>query len=453
MNDPIGLAEHRRQSGAEAGTGIVITGIGALSALGASMAELSAGLRSGACGLQKDPELGKHLLGRQGQEPGLREIWTGRVGEFGAAAAIEAGRRRRMPRLGQMAIVAARQALGLAPGQSAATSEVIKSHGAEHIAVVLGTGLGTLDMTVEFERSYLREGAAASSPAVFPYTVMNTPAALVAMELGLLGANQAVNHRDLTFAESLATATELILCGRADAVLAGACDELGPWLLHGLDRLGALAWPDAAGAPADPASGSAMRPYDRRRRGFTAGEGATMVLLERSDAATRRGAKILGRIAGIGRGGDDRPRVGWLRSGEAPAMEGAVAAITGALAQAGLGPEQIDYVSGSGNGTGLDRLETAALRQALGAAAESVPISSVLGQTGEWLTSAGARLGAALFALGEQLLPGTALCEEPDPEASLPGLVREARPAAVRSVLLPCLAQGGGNVALVLTRA
>lgn len=448
MNDPIGLAEHRRQSGAGAGAGIVITGIGALTALGASMAELAAGLRSGSCGLQKDPELGKHLLGREGSESGERAVWAGRVGEFGAAAAIEAGRRRRMPRLGQLAIVAARQALGLAPGHAGATSEAVKIYGVERIAVVLGTGLGTLDMTVEFERSYLSGGAAAASPAVFPYTVMNTPAALVAMELGLLGANQTVNHRDLTFAESLATAAELLLCGRADAVLAGACDELGPWLLHGLDRFGALAWPDATDAPA----GSAMRPYDRRRRGFTAGEGAVMVLLERSEAAAQRGASVLARVAGIGRGGDDRPRVGWQRPGEEPSTAGAVAAVTEALSQAGLGPDQIDYVSGSGNGTDLDRLETAVLRRALGAAAESVPISSVLGQTGEWLTSAGARLGAALFALGEQQLPGTALCEEPDPEASLPGLVREVRPASVRSVLLPCFAQGGGSVALVLTR-
>lgn len=448
MNDPIGLAEHPRQSGPEAGAGVVITGIGLLSALGGSMAEFVAGLRSGACGLQEAPELGKHLLARPGQESGPRVVWAGRVGEFGAAAAIEAGRRRRMPRLGQMAIVAARQAMGLEPGRAAAASEVVTSHGAERIAVVLGTGLGALDMTVEFERSYLTAGAAAASPAVFPYTVMNTAAALVAMELGLLGANQTVNHRDLTFFESLATAAELVVCGRADAVLAGACDELGPWLLHGLDRLGALAWSDAPEA----AVGSAMRPYDRRRCGFAAGEGAAMVLIERSDAAMRRGAKVLARIAGIGRGGDDRPRVGWLRPGEEPQTAGAAAAVTEALAQAGLGPDQIDYVAGGGNGTDLDRLETAALRRSLGAAAEKVPISSVLGQTGEWLTSGGARLGAALFALGEQQLPGTALCEEPDPEASLPGLVQKVRPAAVRNVLLPCFAQGGGNVALVLSR-
>ena len=76
MNDSIGLAEHRRQSGAEAGTGIVITGIGVLTALGASMAELSAGLRSGTCGLQKDPELGKHLLGRDAPDPAPRELWA-----------------------------------------------------------------------------------------------------------------------------------------------------------------------------------------------------------------------------------------------------------------------------------------------------------------------------------------------------------------------------------------
>ena len=93
------------------------------------------------------------------------------------------------------------------------------------------------------------------------------------------------------------------------------------------------------------------------------------------------------------------------------------------------------------------------LRQALGAAAERVPIASVLGQCGEWLTSAGARLGAALYALHEQALPGTTLCSEPDPAAALPGLVLTPRPATapLRHVLVPVLAQGGGNAAIILS--
>lgn len=430
-------------------SGAVITGAGLLTPLGGTLGELSAALRDGTCALRPDLELGRNLPDEPGAA-GERAVFAARIGEFGAAAAIEAGRRRRMPRLGQLAVVAAQRALGLAPGAPAASAGVVQRYGAERVAVVLGTGLGTLEMTVEFERSYIQGGAGAASPAVFPYTVMNTPAALIAMELGLLGPNQTVNHRDLSFCEALAAATELLECGRADAVLAGGCDELGPWLVHGLSRLGALPR-GGAGALDQLAPSPPMHPYDRRRSGLLLGEGAVLVLLERPEAAAERGATVLARVAGIGRGGEDRPRLGWLRPGEPPAIEGAAAAIQQALAEAGLMPDQIDYISGSGNGTELDRVETAALRRALGPAAETARISSVLGQSGEWLTSAGLRLGSALCALAEQQLPGTVLCSEPDPEASLPGLLLRPQPATVRSVLLPCLAQGGGSVALVLS--
>jgi 3-oxoacyl-[acyl-carrier-protein] synthase II len=432
-------------------SGAVITGAGLVTPLGSSLGELSAALRDGTCALRRDAELGRHLPDEPGITAGERAVWAARIGEFGAAAAIDAGRRRRMPRLGQMAVVAAQRALGLSAGAPAAAADVVQRYGADRVAVVLGTGLGTIEMTVEFEKSYIEGGAGAASPAVFPYTVMNTPAALVAMELGLLGANQTVNHRDLSFCEALAAATELLECGRADAVLAGGCDELGPWLVHGLLRLGALAQ-GGAGALEQLAPSPPMHPYDRRRSGLLLGEGAVLVLLERPEAAAARQAPVLARVAGVGRGGDERPRLGWGRPGEPPAVEGAAAAIRQALAQAGLAPDQIDYISGSGNGTELDRVETAALRRALGTAADTVRISSVLGQSGEWLTSAGVRLGSALLALAEQRLPGTVLCREPDPEASLPGLLCEPQAATVRSVLVPCLAQGGGSVALVLSQ-
>ena len=153
--------------------------------------------------------------------------------------------------------------------------------------------------------------------------------------------------------------------------------------------------------------------------------------------------------------GDHRPRLGWPPAGQPASTTGAAQAIGGSLQAAALTPAELDFIVGGGNGTALDALETQALRQALGAAAERVPIASVLGQCGEWLTSAGARLGAALYALHEQALPGTTLCSEPDPAAALPGLVLTPRPATapLRHVLVPVLAQGGGNAAIILSQA
>ena len=99
-----------------------------------------------------------------------------------------------------------------------------------------------------------------------------------------------------------------------------------------------------------------------------------------------------------------------------------------------------------------DLTDTAALRAALGEAAGRVPIASVLGQTGESMMSPGLRVAAALYALERQALPGAALCQEPDPEAALPGLCLVPQAARVETVLVPTFAQGGGNSALVFTR-
>ena len=434
----------------------VITGLGVVTPLGVDRGEFYAGLRSGRCCLRKGEGLGELALNKavgaarrqQLGEPATAGRWAARLGDFGAAAAIDAARRRRMPRLAQLAVIAARQALGLEPAAAPAAEGVISRYGSERVAVVFGTGLGTLELTLEFETGYIQGGLAAASPALFPYTVMNTAAAIVAMELQLLGGNITVNHRDLSMHEAVATAVDLLAMDRADAVLCGGGDELGPWLQHGVERLAGLAADAPDGLPP-------MRPYDRQRRGFVLGEGAVMLLVERAEGARSRGARPLATVSGIGRAGDHRPRLGWPAAGQPATTAGAARAITQSLQAAALGPAELDFIAGSGNGTALDGLETQALRQALGAAAERVLIASVLGQCGEWLTSAGARLAAALYALSEQALPGTALCHEPDPQAALPGLVLAPRPATapLRHVLVPALAQGGGNAAIILSRA
>ena len=121
---------------------------------------------------------------------------------------------------------------------------------------------------------------------------------------------------------------------------------------------------------------------------------------------------------------------------------------------AALSPAAISGICGGGNGTQLEQLETGVLRTALGGAAEQVAVSSLLGRTGEWPASVAARVAQALFMLSEQAVPACA-CDEPDERGALPGLQQgiAAQPATVRSVLVPCFAQGGGNLALLLTPA
>ena len=419
--------------------------MGLVSPLGASASAFFDALSEGRSALRRDAGLGAHLP--EGADPAP---WVARIGEFGAAA-IDAARRRRMPRIGQLCVVAAHQALGGAEtGTIAPGSPVCARYGKERVGVSIGTGLGALEMSLEFSSGYLRDGLAAASPAAFPYTVMNAPAGLLAIEHQLLGPNLTVNHRDLSLTEALASAADLLLCGRADAVVAGGCEELSTWLLHAYARLGVLPPLDPDAADAD---GPPMRPYDRGSRGLCPGEGAAMFLLERAEDAARRGAPVLAYLRGIGRAGDDRPRLGWIAPGAPPSIDGAVRAVQDCLAAARIDASEIGFVSGAGNGTVLDAVETLALRGALGSAAERVPIASIIGQTGELMSSAGFRVAAALYALGRQALPGTAGCLHPDPARALPGLIQHPQPSPgpIRHVLIPTFAMGGGNAALILS--
>lgn len=423
---------------------IAVTGLGLVTPLGTGVAAFAEALRTGRSALRSCAELGKWVEGPGGAEG--RPILAAPLSDFSAQGAIEPQKLRRIPRLAQLCIVAAREALGMsmgmAPGggKDAGRPAVALRHGDDRVGLVLGTGLGALEQTMEFNAGYLRGGPEAASPALFPTTVMNTAAGMVAMELHLTGPNITINHRDLSAVEAVAVARDHLRCGRADAVLAGGFDELGPWLAHAYGRLHALT-----------AEGEPMRPYDRRRSGLCLGEGAVVLLLERLEDARARGAEVLAVLAGVGRAGDDRPRVGWRGPGLAQGqdIEGAVRAVRLALGEAGAAP---GYVAGGGNGTALDELETRALREALGAAAREVRISSILGQLGESFVSPGLRLASAVCALRDQHLPGTTFCEEPDPAASLPGLLLRPQAAEVTSVLVPTFAQGGGDVALVLTR-
>lgn len=417
---------------------VAITGVGLVSPCGVGVAPFHDALASGQSALTRAPA----LAALSGLLAGGAAPLCGQVADTGARAVVPATRLRRTPRVAQLGLVAAHQALG-GPAQGSPCA-VVSRYGEDRVGVVLGTGLGNLEQTAEFTLGYLRGGPEDASPAAFPLTVMNATAGMLAMEFQLRGLNITVNHRDLSLGEALASARDQLLLGRADAIVAGGFEELGPWTLHSYLRFAALA---AHGA----------RPYDRARDGLNPGEGAAVLLLERADDARARGATIYGYLAGVGRGGDDRPRVGYARPGEPPAVTGAVTAIQRALAEAALDPRELTYIAGGGDGGAVERLETAALRAALGVAADQAPISSVLGLCGQSMASAGLRVIAALRALASGVAPGTTGCLDPDPDASLPGLLLRPQPLRTDgsgrgAALVPILAMGGGNVALILTR-
>jgi 3-oxoacyl-[acyl-carrier-protein] synthase II len=384
-------------------TPIAVTGVGLLSPIGLDEASFRAAIAGG-----------ESALRRESNQP----FCTGRIGDFVPRKHIAPGNLRRMPRLSQITIVAAKQAL----------AEAKLPYHSDRIGVVLGTGLGTLEETIQFMNSYLDHGPEGASPLLFPMSVMNAAAGQLALECQLRGLNSTVNHRDASALEAILFACHQLALGRADALLVGSVDELSPSTLEGYRLMGRL-------------SGSPLRPYDRDRDGLSPSEAATLFVLEREEDAKARGARIRARLLNCGESGDSRPRIGW---GKAPDPSMGAEAVAEAVRTA----PPIGWVAGGANGTELDQLEVEAVRRGVGALP---PISSVLGQVGESHSSAMVRAATAVFALEDQRAPGTVGLTAPLGAPDDP-ILRAPRDLKIEAVLVPTFSQGGANVAIVLER-
>jgi 3-oxoacyl-[acyl-carrier-protein] synthase II len=384
-----------------------VTGLGVLSPIGNGEEAFFAALASGRSGVTHDAP---------GAESGFP--FAARIGDFEPRRHIAPAAMRRMPRLSQLTVVAARQALGQARAP----------YDPSRVGVVLGTGLGTLDETMSFVKGFVQDGPEAASPMTFPVSVMNAAAGQLALECGLRGVNSTVNHRDHSSLSALSMACDLLELGRADALLVGGVDELSLPVHHAYMKMGGV-------------SRTGMRPYDLGRDGLVPGEASALVLLEREADARARSARIRAIVAGRGESGEARPRVGWGHAESWPEAARAVREAAGDAAQIG-------WIAGSGNGTSLDERELETLAAGLG---RRVPVSSILAQIGESFSSSMLRVLAGIYALERQMIPGTSGLERA-PAGWDADLVRQPRAARLDAVLVPSFAQGGANLAVRLER-
>jgi 3-oxoacyl-[acyl-carrier-protein] synthase II len=372
------------------GVEVLVTGAGLVSPLGASLDDLRESIRSG------------------------RVTAGTRATGFEARAQVPGRRARRLSRLALMLCAATRQAL--------ANAALDAAGGGDSVAVVVATGLGSLGATCAFVRGYLDGGTGGVEPALFPTTVLNEPAAQLAIELGLRGPNLTLTHHESSFLPALAVAADLVALGRADAVVCAGCDELGPELEHALQTLRLASGRNIA------------RPLDRRRDGLVPGESACALVLETAARAKARGARGHTRLGGLGLAAD------------------AEAAVRAALSEAGLEPAAIDYLALASNGTrALDAAEAKLVGRVFGRRA--VRAGSILGQSGEQGASAALRVLQALVAIESGLCAGTPGFAEPDPEAPLAGLLLSAEEHSTRAVLVSAPALLGAASAAVLAVA
>ncbi|GAB4141540.1 MAG: beta-ketoacyl-[acyl-carrier-protein] synthase family protein [Planctomycetaceae bacterium] len=243
--------------------------------------------------------------------------------------------------------------------------------------------------------------------------------------------------------QAIGEATEIIRRGDADAMLSGGAHSMiHPFGVTGFNLLTALSTNN------DNPTG-ASRPFDKNRDGFVLGEGAGMIVLEELERAKARGANIYGEILGYGSSAD-----AYRITDIHPEGRGAIACIKMALKDAGLNTNELDYVNAHGTSTLVnDKVETMAVKQALGADAANTPVSSIKSMMGHLIAAAGSvEAIACLLAIRDNILPPTMNYETPDPDCDLDYVPNEARPAEVQRALSNSFGFGGQNISLVFSQ-
>jgi 3-oxoacyl-[acyl-carrier-protein] synthase II len=367
--------------------GVVITGMGAVTPLGVGVDALFGRWSEGECAV----------------EDGLA-----RCGDFEATEHLSRKEARRTDRFTHFAMVSADEAL------SGAWPDGLP-YEPERIGCVIGTGIGGLG-SLERQQDVLRDrGPKAVSPLAVPLLMGNAAAAAVAMRHGLHGSSFGVMSACAAGAHAIGAAIRMIEAGEADAVVAGGAESA----IAGV----AVAAFAAMGATSPT---GISRPFDARRDGFVMGEGAGVLVLESAEKSRERGAEPVGEVIGYAASSDAHH----LTAPE-PSGRDAARAIELALAHAGVGPADVDYVNAHGTSTPLnDRSETEALKAALGEEeAHRIPISSTKSSIGHLLGAAGAvEAIAAVESLRRRVAPPTVGWEERDPELDLDYVPGQARP-------------------------
>jgi 3-oxoacyl-[acyl-carrier-protein] synthase II len=397
---------------------VVVTGAGIVTALGLGWQKNAAGFRAG--------------------KTAFRPVTQFDVSRQRVKTAAEVDLPEKMP----ATLLSARQAARLDRASALlllAAVEAWRQSGwaaSDEIPLVLGTTSGGMPLGEDYFRQAVRTPHLhrRQPTRAFQYQ-SHSQGRIVLDALGLGGPMNLISNACASGACAVGQAWELIRSGAAEKVFAGGYDVLSQLVFAGFDALQAL-------------SPTRCRPFDQNRDGLAVGEGAAMLTLETLESAQRRGAKILGEIAGyattIDRHHLTQPH---------PEGNAAFAAMTQACAAAGVTPAEIDYVNAHGTGTPLnDSAEAAAINQWAGARAATLPVSSTKASVGHLLGGAGAvEAVVCLMALRGQWLPPELALETPDPVCKFP-LVTQPRDAAVNTVLSNSFGFGGINATLILRR-
>ncbi|MEB3339465.1 beta-ketoacyl-ACP synthase II [Okeania sp.] len=406
---------------------VVVTGMGALTPIGNTLSDYWDGLLSGKNGIG--------LITRFDASRHKCRI-AGEVKGFDPHDYMETKQAKHADRFSQFAIAASKQAVADAKFE-------INDLNAEQVGVIIGTGVGGIQVLEDQQEIYLSRGPSRCSPFMIPMMIANMAAGLTAIHTGAKGPNSCTVTACAAGSNAIGDAFRLIKRGFAQAMICGGTESaVTPLGLAGFAAVKALSTRND-----DPTR--ANRPFDRDRDGFVMGEGAGILILEELEYALSRGARIYAEMVGYGMTCDAYHITAPSKDGE-----GATRAIQLAMKDAGLTPEDISYINAHGTSTPAnDPTETKAIKKALGKSAEKIAISSTKSMTGHLLGgSGGIEAIATVMAIANDKIPPTINLDNPDPECDLNYVPHRSIEKKVEAALSNSFGFGGHNVTLAFKK-
>ena len=404
---------------------VVVTGLGAITPVGVGVAETWQNIVAGKSGIGRITRFDPSAFACQ---------VAGEVKGFDVTQYLPPKDARRMDRFVHFGLVAGMEAFkdsGL----------VVTEQNAERIGVCISSGIGGLPMIEETHNDFLAGGPRKISPFFIPGTIINMISGNLSIMYGLKGPNFSVVTACTTGTHSIGESFRIIEYGDADVMIAGGAEStISPLAVGGFSSAKALSTRND-----DPATAS--RPWDKDRDGFVMGEGAGVLVLEEYEHAKARGAKIYAELTGYGMSADAYHMT-------APSTDGPKRSMINALRNAGLNPDQVQYVNAHGTSTPLgDKNETEAIKLAFGDHAKKLVVSSTKSMTGHLLGGAGGIESLfCVLAIHHQIAPPTINVFEQDPDCDLDYCANTARKMKIDVSVNNNFGFGGTNGSLVFRK-
>ncbi|MCU0651955.1 MAG: beta-ketoacyl-[acyl-carrier-protein] synthase family protein [Candidatus Omnitrophica bacterium] len=308
--------------------------------------------------------------------------------------------------------------------------------------VAIGNTLGSIRSIGEFDREALTEGPQYVNPALFPNTVINSPASQISIRFAIKGFNATISTGFCASLDAMKYAVDFLKLGRAKVVLAGAVEELCEQLFLGFYKTGFL-------SGLKEGEFEISCPFDKRRNGAILGEGSAVFVLEDLESALSRGANIYAEISGFGSGFDS-----YRINKYCPTGKGLKESMRQAIQDAGITTAEIDYISAAANSTiAADKIESQAIKEVFGVDSQRARVSSIKSMTGECFSASGAlQVAAAIGAINRQMIPPTINYEKKDPDCDLNYVVNRSEGVKVNNLMVNAFGPSGCNTSMVISK-